>query len=124
MSFDTRLQNRSALLLVSLNPFRAVRCLSTGNECVINSTCRVLIPFEQCDVFRHDSHGMCTVVVIVLIPFEQCDVFRRWCYHCCYWFCFVLIPFEQCDVFRLTLGEDLVALFVLIPFEQCDVFRH
>ena len=53
MSFDID-YNRTFGTRLSLNPFRAGRCLSTDTDIQnAKTTALVSIPFEQGDVFRH-----------------------------------------------------------------------
>ena len=109
---------------MSLNPFRAGRCLST-RYIDQDEEFQLSIPFEQGDVFRLNINQALNVLNLpqslssramsfdlknfylinlgeqVSIPFEQGDVFRRRLYVRFRTSGSVSIPFEQGDVFRL-----------------------
>ena len=52
MSFDLANELKQDCTLLSLNPFRAGRCLSTNKSVIGSPSIFVSIPFEQGDVFR------------------------------------------------------------------------
>ena len=76
MSFDEYIMALS-LRDLSLNPFRAGRCLSTQCKYDYSEYMNVSIPFEQGDVFRQNERWVKEMLKYVSIPFEQGDVFRQ-----------------------------------------------